>query len=638
MRSVSLAPGTFVLRKFFFCLLFLNLALANSQANMWTAYNYSTTMSNVAPVYGSKGVPSPNNHPGTRQGSVSWTDNNGNLWLFGGWNLGFGSKCDLWKYEVNTNVWTWISGPDTAASPGNYGIMGVAAPSNHPSGRLRAAGWKDNAGNLWLYGGMSLYTDCDDLWKYNINTNEWTWMNGTVSGSNTAIYGSIGIPAPANSPGSRSDFVSGTDQAGNLWMFGGYGMTPQGSGPMSDLWKYNVATNEWTWIGGPTQVSVNGNYVQAGVPSSASWPGARQSAAGCSDGKGNLWVFGGNGYPQNFYGILSDLWSYNFNTGLWTWAAGPGLAGDPGTYGAYRVPSVNNSPPKRFFCTMQPDNFGNVWLFGGNDGTILNSTQTSTHSGCYNDLWRFDPLTAEWTWMSGSNTWDQPGNFNALGVPSAGNRPGARTIQSMWSHPTGSLWVFGGLGGISSPASSGWLADLWKYATCNPSSYSVLPTPSLTLNGREVICLGDSTVLYLSGASTYSLYTSQSSFPMPVTGNSILVSPSQNTTYTIMASGASGCASRAAWQMSVSPCLDMDHEMSGVVNVFPNPVAAKLQVRLPDGEPRLFRLYTVNGEMLLAQDGTDMQKELDFSVLRPGLYVLLITSDHDSYMYRIIKE
>jgi hypothetical protein len=35
-------------------------------------------------MYGEKGVPDPNNVPGGRYGTVSWMDNSGNLWIFGG--------------------------------------------------------------------------------------------------------------------------------------------------------------------------------------------------------------------------------------------------------------------------------------------------------------------------------------------------------------------------------------------------------------------------------------------------------------------------------------------------------------------------------------------------------------------------
>jgi hypothetical protein len=36
-------------------------------------------------IYGVKGVPSEANVPGGRQGSVSWVDNEGSFWIFGGY-------------------------------------------------------------------------------------------------------------------------------------------------------------------------------------------------------------------------------------------------------------------------------------------------------------------------------------------------------------------------------------------------------------------------------------------------------------------------------------------------------------------------------------------------------------------------
>ncbi len=52
-------------------------------------------------VYGTQGTPSSNNIPGARDGSASWTDKSGNLWLFGAepfcssaWKYN-----DLWEYQ-----------------------------------------------------------------------------------------------------------------------------------------------------------------------------------------------------------------------------------------------------------------------------------------------------------------------------------------------------------------------------------------------------------------------------------------------------------------------------------------------------------------------------------------------------------
>ena len=53
-------------------------------------------------VYGTKGVPDITNHPGARFSSVSWTDKDGNFWLFGGYGHaesgGQGWFDDLWKF------------------------------------------------------------------------------------------------------------------------------------------------------------------------------------------------------------------------------------------------------------------------------------------------------------------------------------------------------------------------------------------------------------------------------------------------------------------------------------------------------------------------------------------------------------
>ena len=71
--------------------------------------------------------------------------------------------------------------------------------------------------------------------------NEWTWMGGSSTlGSNTGapgVYGTLGIPASGNVPGSRSGASSWTDKSGNLWLFGGLGYDSNGvSGDLNDLW------------------------------------------------------------------------------------------------------------------------------------------------------------------------------------------------------------------------------------------------------------------------------------------------------------------------------------------------------------------------------------------------------------------
>jgi hypothetical protein len=54
-------------------------------------------------IYGEKGIPDPNNIPGGREGQVSWMDNSGNMWLFGG--LGYSANSN---YACKQSMWTII--------------------------------------------------------------------------------------------------------------------------------------------------------------------------------------------------------------------------------------------------------------------------------------------------------------------------------------------------------------------------------------------------------------------------------------------------------------------------------------------------------------------------------------------------
>lgn len=351
----------------------------------WTWVN-GASFADQAGVYGTKGVPDPVNVPGARFNSSTWTDKQGNLWLFGGNGPDFYRRNDLWKYDINSNQWTWISGDNTRNHPGVYGVKGVADPNNRPGARSNAISWMDKEGDFWLFGGegydsSGTYGLMNDLWKYNIATNQWTWISGAIVQGQEGVYGLKGVADSDNHPGVRAGGIGWIDHDDNLWLFGGIS-----SGRLNDLWKYDLGNNLWTWVSGSNFPDQAGVYGRKGIPDPANVPGARWESVGWIDDQDKLWLFGGSGYnfqQPNFF--LNDLWKYDPATDLWTWMGGSNSPNQTGVYGSKGVAAPTNHPGSRLESISWKDKDDNFWLFGG-----AGYGENFLYS-FFNDLWRYTP-------------------------------------------------------------------------------------------------------------------------------------------------------------------------------------------------------------------------------------------------------
>lgn len=435
----------------------IQVVCTNATNNEWTWVS-GANIANQSGAYGSLGAASPSNVPGARLDPVNWIDASGNLWLFGGYGLDStgqrGDLNDLWKYSAGE--WTWMGGSNLVNQPGAYGTQGTAAPSNIPGARDSGVSWTDASGIFWLFGG----TDHDDstntggflndLWKY--SAGEWTWMGGSILVNQLGTYGTQGMAAPGNIPGARVEAVTWTDAAGNLWLFGGYGLgSSAGSGNLNDLWKYSAG--EWTWMGGSNVYGQHGTYGAEGTAAPSNIPGARNSAVSWTDASGNFWLFGGNGLDSvGASDYLNDLWKYS--AGEWTWMGGANVVDQNGAYGTLGATASGNVPGARQNLVSWTDLSANLWLIGGY------GLDSNGQGGDLNDLWKYSG--GEWTWMGGSNMVSQQGVYGTLGAAAPGNVPGARNSAVSWTDASGNLWLFGGSGYDSIGASS-YLNDLWKY-------------------------------------------------------------------------------------------------------------------------------------------------------------------------------
>ena len=339
--------------------------------------------------------------------------------------------------------WVWLKGDSTPNGVAVYGIQGIPDPMNTPPAMYEACEWTDLNGNFWIFGGVGINPDqYNDLWKYDPLTNEWTWMKGPGIPNDPGSYGIQGVSSPVNNPPYRGwGTTSWLDHDGNFWLFGGR----VAGGPFySDLWKYDPLINEWTWMKGSDLGNQPGIYGTQMVPDPANYPGARsECSSSWTDLAGDLWVFGGyfNGSNRN------DLWRYHIPTNEWTWMKGSQSMGLPPVFGIQGVEDPANTPGARHTYTHWLDNNGSFWLTGG-----------SASSGSYNDMWRYNPISNNWTWVNGSNSINPVGNYGSKCVTAITNQPPARyENRAVWDDQDDNFWFFGGVSG--SPTYN----DLWKY-------------------------------------------------------------------------------------------------------------------------------------------------------------------------------
>ena len=432
--------------------------------------------------------------------------------------------------NAQSGAWVWMNGSKVPNSAGTYGTQGVASVNNSPPALYQAGQWTDKQGNLWIYGGahnFELDTTFSDLWKFDPLSNTWTWVKGTGTPNLSAVYGMLGVPAMANTPGPRGwGLPTWTDTIGDLWLFGGF---DPGFGIFNDLWRYNIASNEWTWMGGPDTANGSGVYGNLYQPSDSSLPPSRHEAnTAWTDANNNLWLFGAV-CPGGF---CNDMWRYSIASGQWAWMGGSQLPGAPDSYGLLGVESANNAPGARCAYTHWVDsgylylsgggnwsagynqsiNYSDIWRFnlntnywtwiGGDTGEVQTgqySTFCSTSNGdepmgrfeqrsallkacspvlfmwggcldagpdiVLNDLWSFDLPTRKWKWISGSSTMNAVGHYGSQGVSSASNMPPAACGACFWSDNNANLWLWGGVEatGFPNTYTPKFLNAMWKY-------------------------------------------------------------------------------------------------------------------------------------------------------------------------------
>lgn len=408
-------------------LLFISSFKINSQVlGEWVWKSGSNTL-NYLGNFGTQGIPSPTNKPPGLYEAAEWTDLQGNFWILGEGNL--------WKYEPSTNLWTWMKGDGTNNQAPIYGVIGVTSVNNTPGSRSMSYTWVDNVGDFWLFGPST-----NALWKYQINSNSWTWMKGDSIINNGGNYGTKGIELLSNCPPSSMEIgICWTADNGDLWLMDNNGC----------LWQYKINTNNWIWIKGDHSVLYpQPVYGLKGIPNINNTPGYTFfDYTRWKDSNGDFWYLNG---------MFMILWKYNINTNMWVCVTGNIPYSPDHNYGGI-ICEKNNAdsliPLKhRETRTCWIDECDNLWLMGG-------AWYGASAAHSLNDLIYYDTHNNDWVWADNDTIANAPSNYGIQGVSSINNVPASRTGSLPFKDLSGNLWLFGG----NDDAYQNFYGDLWMY-------------------------------------------------------------------------------------------------------------------------------------------------------------------------------
>lgn len=123
----------------------------NTDEKMWTEYTHENSSVN----FGELGIESNETYPGCRRGMAVWyTADDHSLWMAFG--LIYNQLADLifappavWKYSIESEMWMWVLGSDTARANNTEVVKGEFSVNNSPSSRWAPYSALDSNTNVW---------------------------------------------------------------------------------------------------------------------------------------------------------------------------------------------------------------------------------------------------------------------------------------------------------------------------------------------------------------------------------------------------------------------------------------------------------------------------------------------------------
>lgn len=168
---------------------------------------------------------------------------------------------------------------------------------------------------------------------------------------------------------------------------------------------------------------------------------------------------------------------------------------------------------------------------------------------------------------------------------------------------------------------------------------SVNPNPVVSaFSSPFLICLGESSTLTATGASSYLWSINSATFN---TGSQITVLPLQPSTltYTVSGTDVNACKGMNTVVVEVEKCTDitaLSKEINGI-NVYPNPTNGSFKVELINGLKKSISVSDVSGRLVLSIESTEDVIDINLSSFSNGIYYLKVQSESSTEVIHVIK-
>jgi hypothetical protein len=165
------------------------------------------------------------------------------------------------------------------------------------------------------------------------------------------------------------------------------------------------------------------------------------------------------------------------------------------------------------------------------------------------------------------------------------------------------------------------------------SSVAVNSLPTITaITNNTLLCIGETTSLTASGASTYLWNTS-------ATTSVIAISPTVTINYTVTGTDANGCINSSTITQSVSLCtgISATQSIDASLNVFPNPSNGLFTITGIEQNANI-SIYNTLGVLIKTLQTEKINTEIDLSDYSNGIYFIKLKNNNGEAIHKLIKQ